>query len=342
MKRTGLGRILWWAAPILLAVGIASRAADLREIAASLVGVKPGWVAAALVLGVLFTLNQGALYRAIFRLFDVRISLRESVRLALVMAFGSLAPAGTVAGIAYFVSTAREHGIPGPRAILTSLAFYLFDYGALLPVVAAGVTVLLTHHGAEVRLVTAGGIVLLITAAVGGALLWGLADGRALGTASRLASAINVLIARLHRRPVDRRRAAAWVADLRQIAIHLRRNRGRVPALFLYGVAVQLTSLATFAAVLRAVGAPLSPAIVVAGYAVGAIFAVVAITPSLGIVETAITLALVSVDVSINQAVATAVLFRLNTLWLPMLAGYIAVRHARSAAPARSSTAASA
>ncbi len=63
MKRTGLGRILWWAAPILLAVGIASRAADLREIAASLVGVKPGWVAAALVLGVLFTLNQGALYR---------------------------------------------------------------------------------------------------------------------------------------------------------------------------------------------------------------------------------------------------------------------------------------
>ena len=179
MKRTGLGRILWWAAPILLAVGIASRAADLREIAASLVGVKPGWVAAALVLGVLFTLNQGALYRAIFRLFDVRISLRESVRLALVMAFGSLAPAGTVAGIAYFVSTAREHGIPGPRAILTSLAFYLFDYGALLPVVAAGVTVLLTHHGAEVRLVTAGGIVLLITAAVGGALLWGLADGRA-------------------------------------------------------------------------------------------------------------------------------------------------------------------
>src|SRR5439155_179784 len=82
MKRTGLGRILWWAAPILLAVGIASRAADLREIAASLVGVKPGWVAAALVLGVLFTLNQGALYRAIFRLFDVRISLRESVRLA--------------------------------------------------------------------------------------------------------------------------------------------------------------------------------------------------------------------------------------------------------------------
>src|SRR5439155_1623918 len=82
-----------------------------------------------------------------------------------------------------------------------------------------------------------------------------------------------------------------------------------------------------------------SPAVGVAGYAVGAIFAVVAIPPSLGIVETAITLALVSVDVSITQAVATAVLFRLNTLWLPMLAGYIAVRHARSAAPARSSTA---
>lgn len=342
MRRKGLGRILWWAAPVLLAAGIASRAADLGEIGAALVGAKPGWLAAALMLGVLFTLNQGSLYRAIFRLFDVRITLRESVRLALVMAFGSLAPGGTVAGIAYFVAAAREHGIPGPRAILTSLAFYLFDYGALLPVVAAGVTVLLTHHGAEARLVIAGGIVLLITAATGGALLWGLADGRALPTASRLASAINTLIARLHRRPVDRRRAAAWVADLRQIAIHLRRNRRRVPALFLYGLAVQVTSLGTFAVVLRAVGAPLSPAIVVAGYAVGAIFAVVAITPSLGIVETAITLALVSVGVPVDQAVAAAVLFRAMTLWLPMLAGYVAVRHARSPAPARSSTAASA
>src|SRR5437867_6232724 len=157
MKRTGLGRILWWAAPILLAVGIASRAADLREIAASLVGVKPGWVAAALVLGVLFTLNQGALYRAIFRLFDVRISLRESVRLALVMAFGSLAPAGPVAGIAYLVPTAGGHGIPGPRAFPPTLAFYLLDYGALLPAVAAGVPVLLPHHVADVRLWTAGG-----------------------------------------------------------------------------------------------------------------------------------------------------------------------------------------
>ncbi len=111
MRRSALGRILWWAAPILLVAGIVLKAADLRKIADALVGARPGWLAGALVLAVLFTLNQGALYRAIFRLFDVKISLRASVRLALVMAFGSLAPAGTVAGIAYFVAAAREHGI---------------------------------------------------------------------------------------------------------------------------------------------------------------------------------------------------------------------------------------
>ncbi|OLD60916.1 MAG: hypothetical protein AUI83_01500 [Armatimonadetes bacterium 13_1_40CM_3_65_7] len=203
MRRTVLGRILLWAAPILLVAGIALKAADLREIAGAVVGAKPGWLAVALLLAILFTLNQGALYRAIFRLFDVKISLRVAVRLALVMAFGSLAPAGTVAGMAYFVATAREHGIPGPRAILTSLAFYLFDYGALLPFVAAGVTVLLTHHGAEAGIVIAGGVILLATAAAAAALLWGLADGRGLETASRLASAVNTFVARLHRRPVD-------------------------------------------------------------------------------------------------------------------------------------------
>lgn len=342
MRRTGLSRILWWAAPVLLVAGIALKAADLREIGGALVGARPGWLAIAVVLGGLFTLNQGALYRAIFRLFDVKISLRESVRLALVMAFGSLAPAGTVAGMAYFVAAAREHGIPGPRAILTSLAFYLFDYGALLPFVAVGVIVLFTHHGAETPLVIAGGAVLLLTAAAAGALLWGLADGRALGTASRLASAINTFVARLRRRRVDPRRAAAWVGDLRQIAVLLRRSRRRLPALFLYGLAAQILSLGILAAVLRAVGAPLSMAIVVAGYAVGAIFAVVAIAPSLGIVETAMTLALVSLALPVNEAVAAAVLFRLYTLWLPMLAGYAAVRHARGTPAARQSTAASA
>lgn len=338
MRRSALGRILWWAAPILLVAGIVLKAADLRKIADALVGARPGWLAGALVLAVLFTLNQGALYRAIFRLFDVKISLRASVRLALVMAFGSLAPAGTVAGIAYFVAAAREHGIPGPRAILTSLAFYLFDYGALLPFVAAGVTVLLNHHDAEARLVIAGGAVLLATAAAAGALLWGLADGRALGTASRLASAVNALVARLHRRPVDPQRAAAWVADLREIAVLLRHSRRRLPALFLYGLAAQVFSLGILAAVLRAVGAPLSIAIAVAGYAVGAIFAVVSIAPSLGIVETAMTLALVSVAVPLDKAVAAAVLFRLSTLWLPMLAGYVAVRYARGAASPHPST----
>ena len=94
MRRTVLGQILLWAAPILLVAGIALKAADLREIAGAVVGAKPGWLAVALLLAILFTLSQGALYRAIFRLFDVKISLRVAVRLALVMAFGSLAPAG--------------------------------------------------------------------------------------------------------------------------------------------------------------------------------------------------------------------------------------------------------
>src|SRR2546427_10875671 len=93
---------------------------------------------------------------------------------------------------------------------------------------------------------------------------------------------------------------------------------------------------------LRAVGTPFSMAITVTGFAVGAIFAIVAIVPSLGIVETAMTLALVSVDVPVNDSVAAAVLFRLFTLWLPLVAGYPAVRHARGAPAARQSTAASA
>jgi uncharacterized protein (TIRG00374 family) len=344
MKRTTLGRILGWAAPLLLAAGVASQATNLSGIADALVGVKPGWLAAAGGFAVLFIVNQGALYRAIFRLFDVKISLRASVRLALAMAFGSLAiPAGTVTGIVYFVAAAGERGVPGPTAVLTSLAFYLFDYGALLPFVAAGGAVLLKQQGAEALPAIAGGMVLLVTAIAAGTLLWGLADGRAMRTVSRLASAVNRIIARLHRRPVDPRRAAEWVDELREIAVHLRARRGWLPALFLYGLATQLLNLGILTASFRAVGTPVSAGILVAGYAVGTIFSMVSIvTPSgLGFVEATMTLALVSLDVPVEPAIAATVLYRLFTFWMQLLVGYISVRHARAAPTAHPSTASS-
>lgn len=344
MKRTSLSRILGWAAPLILGAVVASQAANLSGIADALVGVKLGWLAAAAGLTALFIVNQGALYRAIFRLFEIKISLRAAVRLALALAFGSLAiPAGTVTGIVYFVAAAGERGIPAATAVLTSLAFYLFDYGALLPFVAAGVAVLLKQQGAEALPAIAGGIVLLVTAVAAGTLLWGMADGRAMRAVSRIAAALNAIIARVHRRPVDPRRAAEWVDELREIAVHLRRRRGGLPALFLYGLATQLLNLGILTVSFRAVGTPVSAGILVAGYAVGTIFSMVSIvSPSgLGFVEATMTLALVSLDVPLEPAIAATVLYRLFTFWLQLLAGYISVRHARPAPTAHPSTASS-
>ncbi|MBI3976131.1 MAG: flippase-like domain-containing protein [Armatimonadetes bacterium] len=75
------------------------------------------------------------------------------------------------------------------------------------------------------------------------------------------------------------------------------------------------------------------PDILVAGYVVGALFMVVSVTPSgVGVVEGAMTLTFASLGVPVATAVAATLLFRLFTIWLPLLAGFATVRRLRPGA----------
>lgn len=134
--------------------------------------------------------------------------------------------------------------------------------------------------------------------------------------------------ARLLRQPLlDGTQVGRWSNEMRETLLVARRRSRLAGVPFLLSFFGQGLGVATLAAAFWAVGHPVPPDILVAGYAVDALFMVVSVTPSgVGVVEGAVTLTFASLGVPVATAVAATLLFRLFTIWLPLLAGFATVR----------------
>lgn len=293
-------------------------------------GASPLWLLGALALQAAFAVNQGGFYQALFRLLDAGTSLQTAVRLALVMAFGSLAsPAGTATGIAFFVAAAADVGIPTSRAFWVSLAYYLFDYSSTIVVLAVGLLVLFFHHDLQVsHLIVVAVFYAAVLAAVGVVVVILAKPHLVRSVLAPLARVGHRLIRRARRQPEDDGdRAAAWAAELEEVIVAVRRRPGQAIRPLLHAFSLEGLNLATLAAAFWAVGYPIHPGVLVAGYAIGVLFMIVSITPSgVGVVEGAMTVTFTSLLVPLESAVAATLLFRLFTFWLPMAAGFISMR----------------
>ncbi len=293
-------------------------------------GASPLWLLGALALQAAFAVNQGGFYQALLRLLDAGTSLQTAVRLALVMAFGSLAsPAGTATGIAFFVAAAADVGIPASRAFWVSLAYYLFDYSSTVVVLAVGLLVLFFHHDLRVsHLIVVAVFYAAVLAAVGVVVVILAKPHLVRSVLVPLARVGHRLIRRARRQPEgDGDRAAAWAADLEEVIVALRRRPGQAIRPLLHAFSLEGLNLATLAAAFWAVGYPIHPGVLVAGYAIGVLFMIVSITPSgVGVVEGAMTVTFTSLFVPLESAVAATLLFRLFTFWLPMAVGFISMR----------------
>jgi len=319
---------LWLLAPVALFAAAILRIAELSSLLAAFEGATLIWLLVAGVLAAAFAVNQGAIYRGVFGLLGVSVRLAEAIRLSLVMAFASLAlPAGTASGIAYFVTSARARGIGSSRALLAGLAYYLFDYGALIPVLLAGIAVLRAHHDLGAAPLVALGGFFLTALAVGVLVVSGLVYPEQVvrivaGFAGRIGA-----VARTVRRRRPRDSSSEFADELREILTMVRSRPEQSLRPLAHAVMLQAISVGMLGVVFAALGVRVSPAVLIAGYAVGAIFMIVSVTPAgVGVVEAAMTFTFVSLGISLEIAAAAAVLYRLYTFWLPMFAGFVALR----------------
>jgi uncharacterized protein (TIRG00374 family) len=331
-----LRRVLWILAPVLLLAAVISRTAELNTLARIFLTVHPGWLVAALGLQVIFTLNQGAFYQAVFRLLDTSVSLGTAVWLALVMAFGSLAtPMGTTAGMAFFVVAARDRGLSSSRAFMAGLSYYFFDYAALLVVLVTGLVILLAQRDLQPSQLTAVVVFAAMMAGGTGLAIRLIAVPAALSRwMARMAGAVNWMSRRLRRPPaVSRERLARWLREVQDVVAAVRSRPRHAIRPALHALGVQAVGISTLSVVFRAIGEVLPPGVLVAGYAVGTFLMIFSITPSgVGVTEGGMIVTFTSLGVPLERAVAGALLFRLVAFWLPMVAGFLSL-HAYPASP---------
>lgn len=321
-------RILWLAAPPALFLAVLLRVADVDALRTALIPAAPEWLLAAALLAAAFAVNQGALYQGVFAVLGEDVKLGQAVALSLVMAFGSLAlPGGTAAGIAYFVSAANGRGIGSSRALLASLAYYLFEYGAMLPVLLVGIAVLRLRHDLSPASLAALAVFYGIALGAAGVMVWGFIRPE---QATRNLTASAAWLRRTVRwtpRLLPAPAVAGFADEIHEVLVLARRRPGRALRPLLHAALLQVICLALLDAVFVALDVRLSPAVLIAGYAVGTIFMLVSITPSgVGIVEGAMTVTFASLGVPLEVAASAAVLYRLYTFWLPMIAGFLTLR----------------
>jgi uncharacterized protein (TIRG00374 family) len=321
-------------APPAVFAAVVLRTAELSALWRVFAGASPAWLVAAALLAAAFAVDQGALYAGVFDVLGVEVGLADAVVLSLVMAFASLAlPAGTASGIAYFVSAASERGIPPSRALLGGIAYYLFDYGVLIPVLVAGMVVLHVHQDLGAASVAAAGVISVAALAAAGAMAWGLLRPQQVVRALQAAGTRVTRALRWTRRGPQPAAVAELAGEVREILTAMRARLGRSTRPFLHAVLLQAIAIGLLRVVFAALGFAVALGVLVAGYTVGTVFMVVSITPSgAGVVEGAMTVTFTSLGVPLEVAAAATVLFRLYTFWLPMLAGFLTLRLWRPAA----------
>jgi uncharacterized protein (TIRG00374 family) len=330
MKR----RWLYWLLLVLSVWLIASRFGEVQKIAATLARGHWSWLLAAVLLTVVYNLARNMLYLVIFRVVEIRYRFWELLPVMLAALFANtVAPSAGAAGAALFADDASHRGQPPARAAAGALLYMVVDYAAFALVLAAGLAALYRGDLLQLYQGIAALIFLAILGGMAGLLLLGAwQPGRLKRLLEWVQEWISALSARLNRQPPF---GEDWVVknstELRAAALTILANPLQLGLSALLALAAHLLNLAILAALFLAFNQIPGPEGLVAGYAAGMLFWIVAITPQgIGAVEGAMAAAYTSFGVPAEASALVTLAFRGLIFWLPMGIGLVLLRSLRS------------
>jgi glycosyltransferase 2 family protein len=230
------------------------------------------------------------------------------------------------------VSEVEQRGMSRTEALLMNVLYFVLDYAAFLTVLALGLLYLSIFHDLQpyelvaafcLFVMVAASVVLLIVA-----ILRPAATGAWVAGVGMRASRWWAALRRLP--PPSGEQVAGFVTHW-EASVNLLRQGGRKlfpPLLHAFGI--PLIQLLMLALLFLAFRTPVSPGVLVAGYAVGTLLTIIAITPAgLGPVEGVMILTYSSLGVQAETATLVTLVYRGFTFWLPLTAGFLAMRRLR-------------
>jgi glycosyltransferase 2 family protein len=283
-----------------------------------------------ILLILVWTLNEAATYRSIYRLMDVCETLWHLVLLSSAANFVNVvAPSGGFGGVAVFVDHAGKRGNPRGLAAAAGALFLFLEYAAFMVILALGWGVYIRRNDLNPGEMTASFIMFGIFVGLGILIYIGSRSGEQLGQVlAWLSRQINrVLWGLMHKEYFHEVAALEFGMEVAGgLSILRTKHRGLVVP-FLFALSGKIIQTLILMLTFLAFDVEFSIGTVVAGFASAYLFLIVSPTPyGIGIVETLLPLALTSLRVPWEQAVVVTLTYRGVTFWIPLMVGAVAFR----------------
>jgi len=234
-------------------------------------------------------------------------------------AFSRLVPAGAAAGVAMQYRMLADAGISTARAAssLTAVSLLTLAVVLSLPILAIPAMIGGSVSSGLVRAALLGGVVFVVMAGLGAALLF---SDQVLTKVGLAAQWVVNLVRRHHHDTHDLPQRLINERNLVRQAMQSQWWQA-----LLASVGRSMFDFASLLAALLAVGADPNPALVLLAFVASQVLAMVPLTPGgLGFVEAGLTATLTVAGVPASLAVVATLAYRLASYWIPMLVGMVA------------------
>jgi phosphatidylglycerol lysyltransferase len=325
-----------WLFPLLALMAVwlvFARIAEIENLSRTFLLGDWRWLLVGLALQVLYYGGLAASYHAALTAVDVPGRLPNIFAVTLAGVYvNTVAPVGGAANAALFVDDAARRGHSRTRAAMGLLVQMVADYGAFCLLLVIGLGVLLQMGSLRWYEIVAS---LALLAYIGGmtlALTLGLWRPDGLHTFFLKIQRITNRVGGWFRHPGllaegwSERNAAEFIETSQRLVA----RPGHLLGIVLISLAAHLVNLASLAAVFLAFHQPVSPPVLIAGYAMTMLFWIVSPTSNgVGIVEGLMPVLLVSVGVPAASAAIISLTYRGIGFWLPLLIGFVLLRRLR-------------
>jgi glycosyltransferase 2 family protein len=315
---------------LLAVVFIFLRLSELQNIADTL--RKSNWVflSIAIFFECVWLYNLSTTFGALYHLVELREGRLQLFLMATAANFVNVvAPSGGIGGVAVFMDSAKRRNLSTGRVMVVGALYVLYDYAALMCILALGFVVLIRRNTLEASELVAAAILMVL--ALGMAALFTLGYksaeqlGRVLAWLSRL---VNRLVRPfIHRDYLKEENAHLFAREIAEGILLIRGKRKELiwPFLFSLNNKALLVCVMTFT--FLTVGTPFTVGSVVGGVSIAGLFLIVSPTPSgVGIVEGILPFALNMLRVPLAASVLITLIYRAITFWLPLLVGIVTFR----------------
>ena len=288
------------------------------------------FIGLALIVEVFWVLICGASLQTIYRSLGIQEQLGTLALMIIAANFANVvAPSGGVSGMAIFMSEARRRNYSTARAAVASVLFLFFDYLGLICILLVGLIVLIRRNDLTLVVILASAALIALAMLFAYLINLGMQSAVALGnTLASLARFLNrIMRPFIHREYLSEQRAHEFAHDAAEGLVKMRSQpRSLFLPLFL-AFSNKTSQLVILALVFFAFKIPISIGTVIACFSIGSLFVIISPTPAgIGVVEGALTLALTSMYISLEDAAVITLSYRGITFWIPLLFGMISLR----------------